>query len=58
MLIKAFKNSKTTYNVDKVVEQLKRASYTEAQDDMNPYEPTEVVALSDAIEIVKERWNK
>lgn len=35
------------------VESLKRDSYKEAADDMNPFEPPRVVKLSSAIEIVK-----
>lgn len=43
----------TAYNPDKVVEQLKEASYTETQDDMNPCDPSEVINLESAIEIVR-----
>lgn len=43
----------TAFDVDKVVESLKRDSYKEAADDMNPFEPPKVVNLSKAIEIVK-----
>lgn len=43
----------TAYDVDAVVEQLENYSYTETQDDMNPFEPVKVVTLEDAIEIVK-----
>ena len=43
----------TAYDPDKVVEQLKEASYTETQDDMNPCAPPEVVNLESAIKIVK-----
>ncbi len=43
----------TAYNPEKVVEQLKEASYTETQDDMNPCVPSEVVNLESAIKIVK-----
>ena len=43
----------TAYNPEKIVEQLKEASYTETQDDMNPCVPSEVVNLESAIKIVK-----
>lgn len=52
-LINIIKAQRTTYDVDKVMEQLKNYSYTETQDDMNPFEPVKVVTLEDAIEIVK-----
>ena len=43
----------TAYDPEKIVEQLKEASYTETQDDMNPCDPPEVVNLGSAIKIVK-----
>lgn len=53
-LIGIINEQPTAYDVDKVMEQLKNYSYTETQDDMNPFEPIKVVTLEDAIEIVKE----
>ncbi len=46
-------NAPTAYDPEKVVEQLKEASYTETQDDMNPCDPPEVVNLESAIKIVR-----
>lgn len=43
----------TAYDPDKVVEQLKKDSYTETRNDMDPFDPSEVVNLKSAIEIVK-----
>lgn len=43
----------TAYDPDKVVEKLKKDSYTETQNDMDPFEPSEVVNLESAIEIVE-----
>lgn len=43
----------TAYDPDKVVEQLKKDSYTETQNDMDPFDPSEVVNLESAIEIVE-----
>lgn len=43
----------TAHDPEKVVEQLKEASYTETQDDMNPCDPSEVINLESAIEIVR-----
>lgn len=52
-LINRIEAQPTAYDPDKVVEQLKRDSYKETADDMNPFEPPRVVSLSSAIEIVK-----
>ncbi len=43
----------TAYDPDKVVEKLKKDSYTETQNDMDPFDPSEVVNLESAIEIVE-----
>ena len=43
----------TAYDQDKVVEKLKKDSYTETPNDMNPFDPSEVVNLESAIEIVE-----
>ena len=43
----------TAYDPDKVVEKLKKDSYTEPPNDMNPFDPSEVVNLESAIEIVE-----
>ena len=43
----------TAYDLDKVLEQLKKDSYTETQNDMDPFDPSEVVNLESAIEIVE-----
>ena len=43
----------TAYDPDKVVEKLKKDSYTETPNDMNPFDPSEVVNLESAIEIVE-----
>ena len=43
----------TAYDPDKVVEQLKKDSYTEVQNDMDSFDPSEVVNLESAIEIVE-----
>lgn len=43
----------TAYDPDKVVEQLKKDGYTETQNDMDPFDPSEVVNLESAIEIVE-----
>lgn len=51
--IKCIEACDTAYDLGKVVESLKRDSYKEAADDMNPFEPPQVVNLSNAIEIVK-----
>lgn len=53
MLINAFKESKEAYDVEEVVEELKRESYTETVDDMNPFPPSEAVSLSTAINLVR-----
>ena len=52
-LIERINAQPTVYDTDKVVEQLEKDSYKEAADDMNPFEPPQVVNLSKAIEIVK-----
>lgn len=46
-------NMPTAYDPDKVVEKLKKDSYTETQNDMDPFDPSEVVNLESAIEIVE-----
>lgn len=43
----------TAYDTDKVVEKLKKDSYTETPNDMNTFDPSEVVNLESAIEIVE-----
>lgn len=43
----------TAYDPDKVVEKLKKDSYTETPNDMNTFDPSEVVNLESAIEIVE-----
>lgn len=43
----------TAYDPDKVVEKLKKDSYTETQNDMDHFDPSEVVNLESAIEIVE-----
>lgn len=43
----------TAYEPNKVVEQLKKDSYTETPNDMDPFDPSEVVNLESAIEIVE-----
>lgn len=53
MLMDYFDMQPTAYNPEKVVEQLKEASYTETQDDMNPCVPSEVVNLESAVKIVR-----
>ncbi len=49
----AAKCAPTAYDPDKVVEQLKKDSYTETQNDMDSFDPSEVVNLESAIEIVE-----
>lgn len=53
MFIKAFKESKVAYDSEAIVKELKKKSYIEAADDMNPYPPSKVVSLSKAISIVR-----
>lgn len=48
-----FNAQPTAYDPDKVVEKLKKDSYTETPNDMNPFDPSEVVNLESAIEIVE-----
>ena len=43
----------TAYDVEKVVEELKEASYDETQDDMNPFPPSKVVSLRKTQDIVR-----
>lgn len=46
-------NMPIAYDPEKVIAQLKEDSYTEVQDDMDPFNPSEVVNLKSAIEIVR-----
>ena len=50
MLMKALENSKTAYNVDKVIEELELHSFELGTDTL----PVHYVRLNDAIEIVKQ----
>lgn len=52
-LTELIESQPTAYDLDKVVEQLERDSYEETADDMNAFEPPQVVNLYDAIEIVR-----
>lgn len=52
-VLKTIYNQPTAYDPDKVVEKLKKDSYTETQNDMDPFDPSEVVNLESAIEIVE-----
>ena len=53
MLMKALENSKTAYNVDKVIEELELHSFELGTDSL----PVHYVRLNDAIEIVKQGVN-
>lgn len=53
MLMDYFDMQPTAYDPEKVVERLKKDSYTETPNDMNPFDPSEVVNLESAIEIVE-----
>lgn len=53
MAIDTIQKQPTAYDVEKVVEELKEASYDETQDDMNPFPPSKVVSLRKTQDIVR-----